>query len=134
MLDVDAAWVCSTAPMAAAEAMGAVYGVSFRAGAVAWLPGGWEDRIRWTDWPLRHLRVGALDPLDWVVTKLGRWRGRDPADAVAVARTLEPEGLAERIREAALDFVGDPRHPRWAWEDLADALGWPRSLRQRAWS
>jgi hypothetical protein len=130
VLDVDAVLAGGTVPAATAEALGVAYGVSFRAGAVAWLPTGWGDRISWAEWPFRHLRIGIPDPCDWVLTKLGRWRGRDPADALAVARTLDPGRLAERVREAGPDYIGDPRCLRWAWEDLADALELPPSLQQ----
>lgn len=135
--DVDAA-VIRTEDMAAgrAEQQAAAFGVSFRAGPVAWLAVGWEDRIAWLDWPLSHLQVGVPDPYDWILSKLGRWMRHDQSDAVAVVQHLhlDPARLAQRVRDGLPDYIGDPRRIRWAWEDLADQVGWAPQWRTAPFS
>lgn len=123
--DIDAIAVRATIPLDRVRQIVERHGVSLRGGAVAWLPQDWEDRTTWTSWRLTHLHIGWLDPADWVITKLGRWLGHDPEDALAVARRLDPQHLLARVRSAVPDYVGDVRRIEWAWADLAEALGLP---------
>jgi hypothetical protein len=122
--DVDAILLSSNVPADLLASIAERRGLSFRAGGVAWLPYDWEDRIVMLPWEFHHLEVGYLDPYDWVVTKLGRWLRHDRADAVAVARTLDPARLVKHVRRALPDYVGNPRSVRLAWSELARDLGW----------
>ncbi|CAB1127571.1 conserved protein of unknown function [Candidatus Hydrogenisulfobacillus filiaventi] len=103
-------------------------GLSFRAEGVAWLPAGWEERARWSPARFEHLTVGWLDPIDWIVSKLGRWQKQDPEDALSVARLVDAVELRRRVLNALPDYVGDPRWIAWAWRDLAEALGLPQEM------
>ncbi len=127
--DIDAIILSSTevpdALMLSAERLA----ISFRAGSVAWLQQDWDSRIQWSTQQFEHLIVGWLDPYDWIISKLGRWLGHDPVDAIAVARTVDPQILYEYVKDALIDYIGDPVGPRGSWNNLVDAMGWPSSLK-----
>ncbi|SMC01887.1 hypothetical protein SAMN00768000_0135 [Sulfobacillus thermosulfidooxidans DSM 9293] len=127
--DLDGILLTSSVPSEQVIQMAEQIGISFRAGSVMWMPEDWEDRIQWSNWEFRHLRVGWLDPYDWVISKLGRWIGHDSHDVEMIAAQLDPETLYHRVRQALPDFIGDEQRVRWNWRDLVEGMQWSPHLR-----
>jgi hypothetical protein len=63
-------------------------------------------------WPFEPLEVRHLDPYDFVLSKLARWREHDREDVRRVAAKLDLARLRAMVREALPLYVGDDRWVR----------------------
>lgn len=104
-------------------------GISAQAHGIAFLRSGWENRIEWSPWSFRHLRIGVLDPYDWVLSKLARWRGHDEDDVKALLPRLDGKQLFERLKDSLPDYIGRERDIQITWNILAGEMGYKDKFR-----
>ena len=123
-MDIDVAIVSGHQAIRLIIEKGEQLGISAQAHGIAFLGSGWEDRIEWSPWIFKHLRVGVLDPYDWVLSKLARWRGHDEDDVKTILPRLNSEQLFERLKDSLPDYIGRERDIQITWNILADEMGY----------
>ncbi|MHB1651828.1 MAG: DUF6036 family nucleotidyltransferase [Desulfitobacteriaceae bacterium] len=123
-MDIDVAFVSGYQAIRLIIEKGEQLGISAQAHGIAFLGGGWETRVEWSTWSFKHLRVGVLDPYDWVLSKLARWRGHDEDDVKAVLPQLDGKELFTRLQESLPDYIGRERDVQITWNILADDMGY----------
>lgn len=123
-MDIDIAFISGNQAYRLIMEKGEQLGISAQAQGIAFLGSGWESRIEWSPWSFIHLRVGVLDPYDWVLSKLARWRGNDEDDVKAILPQLNSRILFTRLQESLPDYIGRERDVQITWNILADDMGY----------
>ncbi|KLU61794.1 hypothetical protein CEB3_c19730 [Peptococcaceae bacterium CEB3] len=123
-MDIDVAFFSGQRAARLIMEKGEQLGISAQAHGVAFLGDGWENRVEWAADSFTHLRVGVLDPYDWVLSKLARWRGHDEDDVRAVLPRLDSKELFSRLRDSLPDYIGRERDLQVTWNILAEDMGY----------
>lgn len=123
-MDIDIAFVSGQRTLRLIIEKGEQLGISAQAHGVAFLGGGWEHRVQWVSWVFKHLRIGVLDPYDWVLSKIARWRGNDEEDVKTILPRLNSKELFARFQEALPDYIGQERDLQVTWNILAEEMGY----------
>lgn len=123
-MDIDVAFVSGQRAARLIIEKGEQLGISAQAHGIAFLSGDWETRVKWLAWSFKHLRVGVLDPYDWVLSKLARWRGNDEDDVKAILPRLDSKELFTRLQDSLPDYIGREREIQITWNILAEEMGY----------
>ncbi len=123
-MDMDIAFVSGQKVIRLIMEKGEQLGISAQSHGIAFLSCDWENRVEWLSWSFKHMRVGVLDPYDWVISKLARWRGRDESDVKKILHRLDSKELFTRLEDSLPDYIGREREVKITWNILAEEMSY----------